>query len=186
MKPILKTPFIFGLGTGMICFLYFVILNAIGISPLGLTKELNLGFIFFAMIASVWYYKHQIRGGYLHLWEGLTICYLTCMIAALFNGILMALYISFIDPDILKTFNRDNLLMLLKTKQQFVEQFDEKTFQELMASLKKTTPFDITKDEIGKKLFWGIVLALPISMYFRRQDYSIMQGTEPPASAKKK
>lgn len=174
-STIFRHAVLVGIGAGVLCFLYFLTLYNLGLSPLGLRKELNLGFVLIAMGIGLWYYRQQVRAGYLHLWEGLTLAYGICLVAALTSGVCMYAFLTWGDASVLTNYIQDNLQIAYRTKAQFVDNFGESSFKELLASLQKTSAFDVLKDEVFKKTFWGIILGLPLSMALRKQNYGVMQ-----------
>jgi hypothetical protein len=174
-RPMLKIASMFGCFAGISCIAYFVILNFLDASSLGLSKELNLGFIVIFVIFAILKFKKDEKNGYLHLWEGLSICYLIFLIAALINASFIYIYLSYFDRTVLDRYILENLTMLSKTKGQFIENFDLKTFQEILAKTKATSALEVWKDEIFKKMFWGVIISLPISIIFRKQDLGPMQ-----------
>lgn len=168
-KPLIRVPVFFGLLAGLVVFCYFLLLYGLGYLPLGSKKEISVGFNVILMGVAVWYYRRTSGEGYVHLWEGLSICYLSNFVAALISGSLIWLFLTYIDPTVLVKYIEENLKIAALTKAEVIKQMDEPTYQQLVRSLKTTTPAAVFGDEIIKKLFLGAIPALLISLYFRRQ-----------------
>ncbi len=184
-KHFLKYTIITGVLAGILCYCYFLILLFLGVHPLGLPKELNLGIIIILVFACQYYYKTEIRNGFLHLWEGMSICFLIFIVAGFINASAIFLHVTYLNTNVLTQYIQDNLRLLTQTKAQFITQFDLKAYQNLILQTSKTTGIAIFKDEIYKKIFWAIILTLPISIVMRKQNMGPMQEIERPIKSVK-
>lgn len=173
--PLLKIPLLAGLLTGVLCFLYFLALYAIGIPALGNIRVLDYGIHIIVMIATVWYYRKYIGHGRLHLWEGLTIGYVLNTVAALVTGWLIYLFVTQIDPGVFAEYIVNSKKLLLDGKKQLTDQFGPETFAEQWDKTIKMTPSVLLPDELTKKTALAVLPVLIISLIFRKQDYSVLQ-----------
>ncbi|MBC8155242.1 MAG: DUF4199 domain-containing protein [Bacteroidetes bacterium] len=176
--PLLKWPLLFGLATGVLCFLYFLALYGLGVPPLGNHKSLDFGINIIMMTAAVWFYRRRVGNGMLHLWEALTICYLVNTVGALVSGWLIYFFVTQLDPDVFTRYvlNSKNLLMTGKTD--IIKTLGENgplQFQEMLDGLTNLRPGELITDELAKKSALAVLPVLIISLLFRKQDYSILE-----------
>ncbi|GAB4055371.1 DUF4199 domain-containing protein [Spirosoma foliorum] len=173
--PLLKIPLLAGLLTGVLCFLYFLALYAIGVPPLGNIRVLDFGIHIIVMAATVWYYRKYIGHGRLHLWEGLTIGYVLNTVAALVTGWLIYLFITQIDPGVFAEYVVNSKKLLLDGKKQLTDQFGPETFAEQWSKVVNMQPSVLLPDELTKKTALAVLPVLIISLIFRKQDYSVLR-----------
>lgn len=173
--PLLKIPFVAGLTTGVLCFLYFLGLYALGVPALGNIRVLDYGIHIIVMIGTVWYYRKHIGKGMLHLWEGITICYVLNTIAALVTGWLIYFFVTVVDPGVFAEYVVNSKKLLLEGKKQLTDQFGPETFQQQWAKVSTMTPGVLLPDELTKKTALAVLPVLIISLIFRKQDYSVLQ-----------
>ncbi|WP_234733490.1 DUF4199 domain-containing protein [Tellurirhabdus bombi] len=170
--PLLKWSLLAGLITGILCFFYFLALYFIGITPLGNHKVPDFGIHIIMMVATVWYYRKRVGQGLLHLWEGLTICYVVNTVGAIITGWLIYFFVEYIDPSVFTNYLAEMAALLTSTKSQLVEKLGEAEYAVLLQSIKTTRPGDLITDELSKKTVLAVLPVLIISLIFRRQDIS--------------
>jgi hypothetical protein len=173
--PLLKIPLLSGLATGVLCFLYFLALYALGIAPLGNIRVLDFGIHIIMMIAAVWYYRKYIGHGMLHLWEGITICYVLNTIAALVTAWLIYFFVTQVNPDVFAEYVVNSKKLLLEGKKQLVDQFGPDTFNDQWSKVSNMTPGVLLPDELTKKTALAVLPVLIVSLIFRKQDYNVLQ-----------
>lgn len=173
--PLLKIPLLSGLVTGVLCFLYFLGLYAVGVPALGNIRVLDYGIHIITILATIWYYRKYVGHGQLHLWEGLTIGYVLNTVAALVTGWLIYLFVTQIDPSVFTEYIANSKKLLLEGKTQITDQFGPETFAEQWKKVSTMEPGVLLPDELTKKTALAVIPVLVISLIFRKQDYSIMQ-----------
>lgn len=173
--PLLRLPLLAGLTTGVLCFLYFMVLYAIGMPPLGTARVLDFGIHIIMMVATVWYYRKYIGNGMLHLWEGITIGYVLNTVAALVTGWLIYFFVAYVSPDIFSQYIENSKQLLLEGQKQITDQFGPETFREQWNKISEMTPGVLIPDELTKKTALAVIPVLLISLIFRKQDYSVLQ-----------
>jgi len=173
--PLLKIPFLAGLATGVLCFLYFLALYALGVAPLGNIRVLDFGIHIIMMVAAVWYYRKYIGHGMLHLWEGITICYILNTIAALITGWLVYFFVTQVDTGVFAEYVVNSKKLLLEGKKQLLDQFGPETFNEQWSKVINMTPGVLLPDELTKKTALAVLPVLIVSLIFRKQDYSVLE-----------
>ena len=175
--PLLKIPLLFGLGAGLAVFGYFMALYATGRSALFVIEKypLDYGIHIILMVAAVWYYRKNAGKGMLHLWEGLTICYVVNTVGALVAGWLIYGFITYIDPGLFTRYIDDLMAFQIGDKAAMVKQFGQEAYVALLKQTKESRPDVIPLSILGKKTLYTIFVALIISLLFRKQDYSVLK-----------
>lgn len=173
--PLLKIPLLVGVVTGILGFLYFLGLYATGVPPLGNHKSLDFGIHIITMAATVWYYRKYVNKGMLHLWEGLSICYLINTIGALVTGWCILFFVTEIDPAVFQQYLDNSRNLLLEGQKEITKNLGADQFKTLLNNINRIQPGDLIYDELFKKSALAVLPALVISLIFRKQDYSILQ-----------
>ncbi|TDE11108.1 DUF4199 domain-containing protein [Dyadobacter psychrotolerans] len=175
-KPLLKVSLIFGLITGLSAFIFFLTLYVVGIAPLSNVRVMDMGVFAILIAGACWYYRKKFRNGFLHLWEALTIGYVVLCIAAIINGWLIFLFVSYVDPGVFADYISSNLQLLTDGRKTQLNYLSDNEFLEIFKRTQNDKPSILIKDEISKKLLIGIIPILIISLIFRKQDYGIYQN----------
>ena len=176
--PLLKWPLLFGLATGVLCFVYFLALYALGIPPLGNHKSLDFGINIIMMTTAVWFYRRRVGHGMLHLWEGLSICYLVNTVGALVTGWLIYFFVTQVDPSVFTQYTVNSKNLLLTGQKDIIKTLGEngaQQFQSMLDGLNRLQPSELITDELAKKSALAVLPVLIISLIFRKQDYSILE-----------
>lgn len=166
-SQVLKTAIYFGLLIGAACIFFFLVLNALGFTPLGNKKLPDIGINLILTAGAFWYFKSKNRG-YIHTWEGISIGYLSNIIGVLITASFIFLYLNFIDHALLQKYISEMIAMLQKSKEQHITTFGEQSFNSLVVNIKKTTNFDIFLDEITKKSILMIIPIFILAAIFRK------------------
>ena len=169
-KPLLKIPLAFGAATGVLAFLFFLGLYAVDVMPLGNNKVLDFGIFLIMMVAACWYYRRKIGHGYMHFWEGLTVCYVVNTVGAFVVGWLIFLFVKFIDPELFTNYLAEMQRLLMAGKAELVKNIGEAEFQTMQKAVVETKPGELITDEIAKKTLMAVLPILIISLIFRRQE----------------
>lgn len=176
--PLLKWPLLFGLATGVLCFLYFLALYALGVPPLGNPKSLDFGINIIMMTAAVWYYRRRVGHGMLHLWEGLSICYIVNTVGAFVTGWLIYFFVTQVDPNVFTQYVVNSRNLLIGGKADIVKTLGENgplQFQNMLNGLSHLQPGELITDELAKKSALAVLPVLVISLLFRKQDYNVLR-----------
>ncbi|MGA0559050.1 DUF4199 domain-containing protein [Larkinella sp. VNQ87] len=175
--PLLKLPILFGLVAGVLCFVYFLVLYATGVVPLGNVRVPDFGFQIIMMVTAVWYYRKYIGKGFLHLWEALTICYVVNTVGALLTAWLIYFFVKYIDPTVFTRYLEDMRQLLISTKGRLVDTVGQAEYLKALKNIDQITPETLVGDEISKKTVLAVLPVLIISLLFRKQDYSLYNST---------
>ncbi len=166
-SKVFKISIFFGLLIALVCIFFFLVLNVVGITPLGNKKLPDIGFNIILTAGAFWFYKKQ-NNGHMHTWEGISIGYLTNIIGVLITATFIFLYLNFIDTHLLQKYISEMLILLQKSKEQHFSTFGEASFNSLVSSIKKTTNFDVFLDEITKKSLFMIIPIFIMAAIFRK------------------
>ena len=167
-QPLLKIPLTFGVATGGTAFLLFLGLYFVGVMPLGNKRTLDFGIYLIMMIGACWYYRRKIGQGYMHFWEGLTICYVVNSVGAFVSGWLVYLFVTWVDPSVFVGYLAEMKQLLLQGKPELVKNIGEAEFQTMLRNVAETQPGELITDELSKKTVLAVLPILIISLLFRR------------------
>jgi Protein of unknown function (DUF4199) len=155
----------FGVIAGIACFLFFLAFYALKPNPLYYYK-LDLGVVIILVWAAIWYFK-RYNGGILHFYQSFSIGFLTNMVAALVSGILIYLFVDFVDIKPFTTWIIESKAVLLKDKESFVKIMNEANFERQLVSLDNSKPYQIIFDVLMFKQLVIIPIGL-LSMVMRK------------------
>ncbi|TLV00662.1 DUF4199 domain-containing protein [Dyadobacter luticola] len=175
-KPILKLSLLFGLVTGILVFIFFLGLYAIGIVPLGNNKVLDFGIHVIMIAGACWYYRKKVGNGLLHLWEGLTIGYVVNTIGALIAGWLIYFFVTYIDPQVFTDYLTQMKSLMMAGRTELVKNIGQAEFLRMYNDVGTMQRSEIVMDEVSKKTVMAIIPILVISLIFRKQDYGVYQN----------
>ncbi|WP_367914991.1 DUF4199 domain-containing protein [Leadbetterella sp. DM7] len=165
MNRLVKNALIFGTIAGVTCFLFFLVLYGMSDNPLSLRRpDLGINIIFIG--SAIWYYKRS-NNGYLHFYEGFSIGFLTNILAALITGVLIFLFLQFIDGQPLERWMTESRQMLIADRARSKDLMSEETFQTLLDSFGKKRPSVVIGDELLYKQLAVVAVTL-FSMAMRK------------------
>ena len=165
MNPIVRKSLTFGSIAGGVCFLFFLVMYFLNPNPLALRRpDLGINIIFIGV--AIWYYKRE-NGGYLHFYEGFSLGFLTNIIAALLTGVLIFLFLQYVDVRPFEEWTAWSKNLLLTDRERSKELMNEQTFQQLLKSFEEKSPAVIIGDELIFKQI-AIVACTLFSMGMRK------------------
>ncbi|WP_304234659.1 DUF4199 domain-containing protein [Jiulongibacter sediminis] len=169
-KKILKLSLTWGLIAGLVCFLFFLMMYAVDDNPL-IKKRPDIGINILFIFLAIWIFKRR-RNGYLHFYEGFSIGFLTNLIAALFSGIAVYLFLKFYDIQPYLNWNSYSKQFLIEQKEALDSVINEETFKLQLKSFDEIKPYRVILDDLMFKQF-AIVAIMLISMALRKQGDAI-------------
>jgi hypothetical protein len=164
-KTILLQGLKFGLLAGGACFVFFLALRAVHPNPL-LVRRPDIGINVILIWAAIWYYK-RFQGGFLHFYEGFSIGFVTNVVAALFTGILLFIFCTFVDQTVFQTWISSSKDILLKDKDTFVKIMNEDNFNRQLSSLSNSKPYILILDDFMFKQLAIVPISL-LTMIMRK------------------
>jgi hypothetical protein len=158
-KSIIQTSLLYGLIAGFICLAFFIALYLSNPNPLSLRRpDLGINIIF--IFASIYAFKKN-NGGVLHFYEGFSVGFLTNIIAALFTGICIYLFVEFYDQAPLQAWIDSGIEFLkLEKENSLSEVLTEETFNSQIISLQNAKPYQLFFDELMFKQIGIIAISL--------------------------
>nr|WP_295927224.1 DUF4199 domain-containing protein [uncultured Dyadobacter sp.] len=175
-KPILKVSLSFGAATGVFAFFFFIGLYLLKVTPLGGVRSLDMGIYAILIFSGLRYYRKNYGGGFLHLWEALTMGYVITCVAAIINGWLIYLFVSYVDPSVFSDYISNALEVLSQGRKTQTGYLSDKEFLALYEKVKANNPSILISNEISQRLLMAIIPILVISLILRKQDYSVFQN----------
>ncbi|MGR3809898.1 DUF4199 domain-containing protein [Jiulongibacter sp. NS-SX5] len=169
-NKIIKISVIWGLIAGLVCFLFFLSIYAVDDNPL-IKKRPDIGINILFIFLATWIYKKR-RKGYLHFYEGFSIGFLTNLIAALFSGLAIYLFLKFYDIQPYLNWNAYSKQFLLEQKEALDTVLNEESFNLQLKSFDEIKPYRVILDDLMFKQF-AIVAIMLISMALRKQGDAI-------------
>lgn len=169
-KLIFRFSLIFGSLAGLSCFLFFLAMYFSSDNPLSLRRP-DIGFNIIFILVAIWYFK-RYRGGYLHFYEGFSVGFLTNIIGALVSGILIYLFIEFVDIKPFTTWLMQGKMLLLKQKDTFGKIMSDESFRRQLLSFDNGKTWQILLDELMFKQLAIVFISL-VSMVMRKQGDAI-------------
>ncbi|HLO43451.1 MAG TPA: DUF4199 domain-containing protein [Leadbetterella sp.] len=157
-KQILRYSLVFGFLAGVACFLFFLGMYATKPNPLALRRP-DIGINVIMIWASIWYFKRN-NGGFLHFYEAFSIGFLTNIIAALLSGLLVFLFIEFIDSKPFIDWMAHGKALLLKDKEMFEKMLNEKSYRQSLLSFDTQNHSVIITDDLIFKQIAIVAISL--------------------------
>jgi hypothetical protein len=157
-KQILNYALISGSLAGIACFLFFLAMYSTKPNPLALRRP-DIGINIIMIWASIWYYKRN-NGGFLHFYEAFSIGFLTNIIGALLSGILVYLFIEFIDDKPFIEWMIHGKSLLLKDKEMFEKILNEKSYRQSLLSFDTQKHSVIITDDLLFKQIAIVAISL--------------------------
>ena len=145
-KRIFRTSFIFGGLAGVLCFVFFLIMYLMVDNPLSMRRP-DLGLNMIMIGTGIWFFKKE-SGGYLHFYEGVSVGFLINLFAALLTGILIFLFLHFVDMQPFTTWMAEGKQMLLNDRERSKEIMSEEMFQTMLKSFDNKNLSMIILDEL--------------------------------------
>ncbi|SOE22829.1 Protein of unknown function [Spirosomataceae bacterium TFI 002] len=158
-KSIIQTSLVYGLLAGFICVVFFIALYIADPNPLSLRRpDLGINIIF--IFTSIYAFKKK-NGGILHFYEGFSVGFLTNIIAALFTGISIFLFLTLYDEAPLQAWIESGIEFLkLEKENSLSEVLTDETFNSQIVSLQNAKPYQIILDELMFKQIGIIAISL--------------------------
>lgn len=165
-KPLLKIPLAFGVLAGVVCFLFFLLVQSLDKFS-GTSRALDVGFFSIIIAAACWYYRKHIGQGYMHIWEGISVGYVVWLTGALLCGYLTFAFFS-ISSDALVKYKETLRQSLLINQTEAIKVWGKETFQQKLMDIDYLTPSSFIFDEFRFTLLLIILAILIISLIFRK------------------
>lgn len=167
-KPLLKLPLFFGVIAGVVCFLFFLLVQSLEKFS-STSRALDVGFFAIIITGATWYYRKKVGKGYLHMWEGISIGYVVWITGALVCGYLSSLYFYFF-PKALAHYQEMLRQSLLVNKAEAIKVWGNESFQQKLSDIDKLVPLSFIFDEFRFTLMLVVMPILLIALMLRKQN----------------
>lgn len=117
-------------------------------------KLAPLGLQMILISYGIWYYK-RTNAGYLHFYEGFTIAVLGNILAALLGGVLIWLFLEWIDITPFNVWIRESVAFLVKDRENKKEILSDEAFTRMVGAVKNSRPYTVITDRLITT-FWAV------------------------------
>jgi hypothetical protein len=166
-KPLLKIPLAFGALAGLICFVFFVIVQQLGKFS-GTSRILDVGFFVILIAAACWYYRKHAGNGYMHVWEGITVGYVVWLTGALLCGYLTYFYF-LASPAALQNYKDVTRSSIMANQADAIKTWGKEVFEEKIAQIGQLEASSFIFDEFRFTVLLVVIPILVIAVFFRKQ-----------------
>ena len=169
-NPILKVALKFGLIGGLLAVTLFIILYALDQNPLLSTKKIPFGIILIPLLVffSIKEFRDYFNGRELRFWQGIVTGFVNFLIIALISSVFIFAFLNFYDQELLQDLINFNIINFERNKEGFIETFDEATYNNVLADIRKTTVHHIALDDFTRKMLIGFISTFIISIFLRK------------------
>lgn len=169
-NPILKVAIKFGLIGGLLAVTLFIILYALDQNPLLSTKKIPFGIILIPLLVffSIKEFRDYFNGRELRFWQGIVTGFVNFLIIALISSVFIFAFLNFYDQELLQDLINFNIINFERNKEGFIETFDEATYNNVLADIRKTTVHHIALDDFTRKMLIGFISTFIISIFLRK------------------
>lgn len=166
-KPLLKIPLVFGALVGVICFVFFVVVQQLGKFS-GTSRGLDVGFFVIMIVTACWYYRKHVGKGYMHIWEGITVGYVVWLTGALLCGYLTYFYF-LVSPVALQSYKEVTRNSLMVNKTEAIKTWGKEVFDQKIAQIADLDASSFIFDEFRFTVLLIVIPILLIAVFFRNQ-----------------
>ena len=164
---VLRWALRFGVGVGMLCALWLVLLQLTSNNPFGPKRLLAQFTVPIAVVASQWAFWRSVRPGNPGLGRSLVVGGLTTLLAALIAATSLYSLGQSAGPEALRR-NQAEMLEIARSERDYlVKQGGEAAYQQRLQQLGQLTMADLAQNDFSKILLLGLMFALPAGVFFR-------------------
>ncbi|MBC7390456.1 MAG: DUF4199 domain-containing protein [Opitutaceae bacterium] len=164
--------FLFGVLSAIVCFLFFIAEITLNINPLGASKAFGYVLMFAMFFPAIWYFREKQLGGKIHFPQGLLFGSLMNFFACLFNSLLIGLFLTQFNPQVLESHKQESKMFITSMKTDYLKTMSLEAFESGLKSLENITVGDIMWDEFYKRFLILLIFVIIASFIMRRTQYS--------------
>jgi len=170
-NPILRVSMRYGIMGAVLSEVLFIILYYSGMHPFLIPAMLDFRLLVFPIILifGIREFRVNIRGGYLHFWEGMSIGLLEVLIFSVFMMIFVLIFGGVIEKDFVQEYVSGLQEQLIAGKEKFSGSVGEETFSKTLEILPSTTVFHLALDYFLKSWPLGLFLIIIITLILRKK-----------------
>ncbi|MGL4631662.1 MAG: DUF4199 domain-containing protein [Leadbetterella sp.] len=163
-KHIIRYGVRFGSISGMVCFMFFLLMYSV--NPVNAFKFIraDLGLQGILIWASIWYFKRN-NGGELHFYHGFSIGFITNIVGALVCGFLLFVLFEFVNPEGFLNYIKYNLSVLEAGKADLEKFWNAQNFKNALEANRNTRPHVFILDQLGfKQLLIPVITLVTLAL----------------------
>ncbi len=169
MSSVVKFILNYGALSGIIHFVLAILLFQAGMNPLGQSGWLLAWIPLVFMSLACKNLRNSFFEGFISYWKAFRISFLTGSASAFLFALLVYIYGSYFNSDLLEVFKKEVFESLEMTRS-FI---GESLYETGMDNLENTTMFSAANSDFLNKVFGAIIASLIIAAFFRRNNYNI-------------
>jgi hypothetical protein len=150
-KDYVKISIVAGVMGAILVLLYFFVFYWLHKSPLLRMSSYDMAIVCICMAIAMGYYRDRWRAGKLHFWEGILIGLYTNLIATLFSTLVIYVFISVIEPNVLTGHIADLQQIFTQTRQQVEDSFGKEAYTNTLNRISQTRAIHVAVDIFIKK-----------------------------------
>ncbi len=167
-KTLYQVALISSILTAVGCFLFLILVYLLGANPFGQYKLLYLPIYAMGIVGGLKFFRDNRNGGFISGSQAVFMALIINVFAATLYAILVYNLLAYIDKNILELHKNELALLLVKTKDAMVEQFNLAQYEALYESIKSISAGSIAMDEWIKTSAIGFVLSMAIAVIMKK------------------
>jgi len=171
-NPLLSVSLKYGLLAALLCIILFSGLYIFGKNPLLIPLFLDFRILIFAifLLFGIRDFKDNKNGGILHFWQGFATGAIIVLIVAVVMGLFIALLGGVIDHSFTANYINEMLQNITGAKEKIISEYGQDVYDKAVKLIPSTTLADLSLDYFLKTIPIGLIIAILISLAFRRKE----------------
>jgi hypothetical protein len=166
-----KTAVNYGAMSGLASFIVFLALYFKGVNPLGTASWLGAWIPIVFIILSTKFYRNHCLEGFITYGQGMKIGLWTSFAAALLFSLLVYIFVTAIDGNVIQLYKNEMQSGLEETKFMFSKQL----YDEGMESIEKLNGTTIAYNDFFMKMIGGLIISFITSAMYRKLPDEIQE-----------
>jgi hypothetical protein len=167
----LKTALNYGVLSGAGSFIFFLVLYASGVNPLGNSSWLGAWIPPLFMALAGIHYRNIENKGIVSYWQAFRIGFLTSSAGALLFAAMTWIFITVWDPAILEQHKQELLAASELTEGVMSEFMGESAYEQSIENISNMDLYDLVMNDAFSKMIGGLVVAFITAAFVRREPF---------------
>jgi hypothetical protein len=164
IPPVLRTALNYGAGIGISCFVVFLLIYFAGFNPLGNASWLGAWIPVVFICLSTRHFREQETEGFIGYGNAFRIGLLTAMAGALLFALIIYLFGTLIDSNLVTLYKNDVVEQLEQTK----AFLGDSLYEKMMENVNQTTMFSISSGDFFTKCIGGLIVSLITAAVYKK------------------
>jgi len=169
MNPLVRTALLAGIMTGAGCFIFSVLIYAVGMNPLMQHKFLFLPLYGIGMILAMRYYRINFGDGLMPTWKGIVIGLIINLMASALYAVMLYMLLSRIDDGMLKLYQQTAIVFFENNREEMIKNSSKEQFEAMRRNIDLMTPGAVAFDEWISKSMFGLILSVLTALAMRKR-----------------